>query len=166
MERWLAIDGYEGLYEVSDLGRVRSLPHYTRAGMRPGLVLHPGKVLKQHPVNKWGHLSVMLSMEGKTRRVLVHRLVLLAFSGPSPDGKEQVRHLDGGTANNQLTNLQWGDGHDDALDRVRHGTHPNATKRECVRGHDLTDPTNIRIGSHGERNCRACVPARKAERAR
>ena len=150
-ERWLPVPGYEGLYLVSDWGRVRSLPRATTSG----------RILKLQPANKLGHLSVALSRQGVVRRHLVHRLVMEAFVGPCPEG-QQVRHWDGNPANNKLSNLLYGTPSEDGYDRVRHGTHPNAAKTHCKYGHKFT-PENTVIGSHGDRNCLTCK--RKSARA-
>ena len=87
-EHWLPVADYEGLYEVSDLGQVRSLPRRTTSG----------RVLKPQPVSESRHLEASLSRNGKVSRQLVHRLVLAAFVGPCPEG-EEVRHLDGNPGN-------------------------------------------------------------------
>lgn len=104
-EVWKAVPGFEGSYEVSDLGRVRSLDRYvacsgpvkgTYESLKPGRMLRPGRMTE-------GHLSVAL---GKGNSRCVHELVLLAFVGPCPPGHE-CRHLDGDEANNRLLNLKW-----------------------------------------------------------
>jgi hypothetical protein len=104
-ERWLPVVGFEGLYEVSDLGRVKS---HRRGAPR---ILRPG------PSN-YGHLSVVLG-RGNTR--MVHRLVLEAFAGPCPRGHESL-HGDGGPTDNKLSNLRWGTRTENIRDAVRHGT--------------------------------------------
>lgn len=109
-ERWLPVVGYEGLYEVSDLGRVRSM---ARPGTRGG-------VLRGNP-GKYGHQTVCLSRGGDLAYLQVHRLVLEAFWGPCPVGHE-TRHLDGDATNNQLHNLRWGTPLENAEDRQQHGT--------------------------------------------
>lgn len=111
VECWLPVPGFEDQYQVSDLGRVRSLRWATPRVLRPG------------PSN-YGHLSVVLG-RGNTR--MVHALVLLAFVGARPSGAE-CRHLDGNPANNRLDNLRWGTRTENILDAVRHGTW-NSEKR-------------------------------------
>ena len=108
MENWKAIPGYEGLYEVSDLGNVRSLP-------RPRT---KGGVLKQGKTTE-GYKQVALCREGKSSQRLVHRLVLLAFKGPSD---LETRHLNGVNTDNALLNLEYGTGVENAQDRAIHGT--------------------------------------------
>ena len=107
MENWRDIPGYEGRYQVSDLGRVRSLPRivertYVR-GCPPTPTKRTGKILSSG-VKGCGHMNVSL---GANNTYLVHRLVLLAFVGPAPKGCE-ARHLNGKPYDNKLSNLQWG----------------------------------------------------------
>jgi hypothetical protein len=112
IERWRDVPGYEKLYQVSDMGRVRSLGADKN---------HKGKILKGRIVNKYGHLSVQLCKKCKARSFLIHRLVLLAFVGPCPDGME-CRHLDGNHQNNKLKNLKWGTSSENRRDAMKHGT--------------------------------------------
>lgn len=111
-EEWRAVKGYEGLYEVSNLGNVRSLDHvweYVRNGVT---VLNPrkGKALKLQQ-RQHGYLCVQLHGRGghKTRgfrTMSVHRLVAEAFI-PNPLGLPEVNHLDEDKTNNRADNLEW-----------------------------------------------------------
>lgn len=116
MERWLPIPGYEGLYEVSDLGRVRSA---RRKGCK-GIVMRPRKA-------SGNHLFVGLCRDGKYQNVLVHRLVLTVFVGPCPP-MEEACHADGDPKNNALTNLRWDTRKANIADRFKHGTFPIGEK--------------------------------------
>ena len=106
-EIWKPIEGYEGYYEVSDMGRVRGLDRVTtdRRGIqqrRLGRVLTPwyqGRPGRKYP---W----VDLRSDGKRTRSSIHRLVTAAFIGPYPDGKE-VNHKNGITTDNHLENLEY-----------------------------------------------------------
>lgn len=109
-EEWRPALGYRGEYEVSSLGRVRSLSRLNRRGRRMyGRILSPR--LKRH-----GRLSVVLC--GK--EIYVHRLVLLAFVGPPPDGTEAC-HADGDPRNNAASNLRWDTHVSNMADRDKHG---------------------------------------------
>ena len=105
METWKAIPGYEGEYEVSDHGRVRSLDRYVECvGPVKGRYLSKkkGRVLRPGPSN-YGHLSVVL---GRNKTRMVHELVLRAFVGAPPE-KHECCHNNGNPADNRLENLRW-----------------------------------------------------------
>lgn len=108
-ERWLPVPGYEGLYEVSDLGRVRSL----RSGQLRSLCSTP----------KNPYPRLVLTGRGQRVTKLVHRLVLIAFVGDPLPGTE-VCHGNGDPADNRLKNLRWGTSAENQADRLRHGTLP------------------------------------------
>ena len=103
---WRPIPGWEDLYDVSDDGRV-----YSR---RSALALKTGLAAHLYP-------QVGLCREGRRHYSTVHRLVLLAFVGPCPDGGVAC-HGDGDPENNTLSNLRWGTPLDNAQDRDMHGT--------------------------------------------
>lgn len=148
---WAAISGYEGAYEVSNLGSVRSLDRIDSRGNRAW-----GRVLKPY-VTATGHLRVTLSLESETRRIFVHRLVLAAFTGPAPEGT-QACHNDGDPANNAAANLRWDSASANARDRRRHGTDHHASKTHCSRGHEY-DAVNTYLTKQGARACRTCTSA-------
>lgn len=155
MEEWRPVLGHEGAYEVSDQGRVRSLD---RADARGHSIR--GTMLRPTPHPKTGHLHVSICAGGQRSTMWVHRLVLDAFEGPCPPGLE-ARHLDGVPSHNQRTNLQWGTRRENHLDRVRHGTHNEASKTTCPRNHRLTEPNLVAAArARGVRRCRACETAR------
>ena len=104
-EVWKPIKGYEGIYEVSDLGRVRSLPRMLTdsKGRRHPV---PMKMLKMH--DRKGYDSVTLQDMGRKAIMSVHRLVAMAFI-PNPDNLPVVNHRDENPKNNQVSNLEWCD---------------------------------------------------------
>lgn len=153
-EKWLPIPGYAGIYEVSSLGRVRSLA-------RPNVPLD--RILEGR-VNRYGgqgrigtpYRTVSLcDGKGDRRNVRVHQLVARAFLGPQEPGM-QVRHLDGNSLNNVLSNLVYGTPKENALDTVRAGNHFQARKTHCRKGHKLSGPNVRRVSTHTGRTWRRC----------
>jgi hypothetical protein len=120
MEVWKEIPGYEGEYAVSNKGRIKSLARRVR------LVAHgvettrsvSERILRPGPT-KSGHVTVAL---GKGNSKPVHQLVLLAFRGPCPEGKES-RHLNDVPDDNRLTNLKYGTRRQNMQDKIRQGHH-------------------------------------------
>lgn len=104
MEEWRDIKGYEQLYQVSNVGRIKSLE---RIDCRGRLVKE--RILKQHKcIERGGTMSVVLSKYGKPKTLNVHRLVAEAFLN-NPDGLPQVNHKDEDRTNNNAINLEWCD---------------------------------------------------------
>ena len=149
-EQWRDIPGFPQ-YQASSEGRIRSLK---RGGRR---------VLTGTPF-KSGYLYVHITPDGRRKHVSIHRLVLLAFSGPCPEGLE-ARHLDGNCTNNHPGNLAWGTHSENIRDRVRHGTHEKANQTHCVNGHAFDVENTYRRRDDGTRMCRACVRDRRLARA-
>lgn len=103
-EAWLPVAGYEGLYEVSSLGRVRSLDHWVKN--RYSRALRRGRILRQSP-DRGGYLQVHLSNCNKVETLKVHRLVASAFVGAAPTPDAQVNHIDFKKDSNAAGNLEW-----------------------------------------------------------
>lgn len=104
-EEWRIVPGFEGFYEVSNIGRVRSVDRMREAWHGPQRCY--GKLL-QPALHKFGYMKVTLFREGKGATCLVHRLVGLAFI-PNPVGLPFINHIDGDKTNNVSTNLEWTD---------------------------------------------------------
>jgi len=96
MERWLPVAGYEGLYEVSDKGRIKSVKRFRN---RKDRIMKPS-------TRRDGYLSVNLSKNGTVHSYVVHRIVATAFI-PNPDNLEMVNHKDENKVNNCVDNLEW-----------------------------------------------------------
>lgn len=103
-EIWKDIEGYEGHYQVSNKGVVKSLdreiPH-----SKGGVASIKGRILKPH-ANKCGGLRVKLWCEGRVKSHQIHRLVAAAYIA-NPENKPEVNHKDGDRSNNKVVNLEW-----------------------------------------------------------
>lgn len=117
-ERWLPVVGYEGFYEVSDAGRVRSVERFAK-NRHGSITLKNGRPLALFH-DKDGYHRVSLWKDGSTKQRPVHQLVLEAFVGPRPDGAMTL-HADGTRTNNKCGNISWGTALQNAIDRGRHG---------------------------------------------
>jgi hypothetical protein len=107
-EEWRAIPGYEGLYEASSLGRIRS--H------------HRGGKIKEAVQTRDGYLLTFLHLDGTRHGYNVHRLVCLAFHGLPPEDGMEAAHLDGSRLNNVPDNLVWATRLQNIRHKIEHGT--------------------------------------------
>lgn len=158
MERWLPVVGFEGMYEVSDHGRVKSLPCRVPYGSNGATVGRRGRIMKPWWVSNQGNRQGTLVVGlGRGNRFRVSHLVLEAFVGPCPDG-QIARHLDDDKANNHISNLVWGTYSENSYDAVRNKRHGMANKTHCPKGHPLDG-----AWGNGKRYCRTCKLARSRD---
>lgn len=168
-EEWRPVVGWEGLYEVSDMGRVRSVDRVITRTYANGLVV---------PVRLRGHLMkasnnvqtqypILTLWRNNTQATrTVHSLVAEAFIGPRPAGHE-VRHANDVRTDARAVNLSYGTSSDNHMDMVAAGRHWNGKKKVCKWGHKFTPettrvyPTILKDGTPSTgRQCLTC----KAER--
>lgn len=118
-ETWKQIPGYDG-YEVSDFGNVRS--YYLKGNHKRKRAKYP-RLLKTVPKKNGGYQTVSLKRDGqaKYQHVSVHRLVMLAFAGPCPEGKE-VAHLNGDHSDARFSNLAYATHQENEFHKTLHGT--------------------------------------------
>lgn len=113
---------YYDLYEVSNLGNVRSLSRLDCAGR-----WRKGRILKSSRCDKSRHHVVTFSVDGRCTSCRVHRLVLETFVGRSGDGHEAC-HNNGNGEDNRLLNLRWDTPSNNTLDKIKHGTMPMGSR--------------------------------------
>lgn len=148
-EVWRDVSGYEGIYQVSNLGQVYSVP---RRGSRGGLM--------KTPPNRHGYPEVNLTRRGAQRVHMVHVLVAAAFIGPRPS-ELIIRHLNGNPANNNVANLAYGSMTENQIDSVEHGTQWQSRKTHCPQGHPYDALNTYVLPSRPRaRYCKACGHAR------
>lgn len=102
-EVWLDVKNYEGLYQVSNKGNVRSMDRIVASGK--GFRLHKGILLRKYKTN-FGYYRLSISVNQKQKTFLVHRLVAEAFI-PNPENLPEVNHKDENKLNNEPYNLEW-----------------------------------------------------------
>ncbi len=113
IEVWKDIPGYEGHYQVSNLGSVKSIERLRRT-KGTGITKVCERIVKP-TIDKFGYCKVCLFKNGKRKYCKPHRLVAIAFI-PNPDNKPEVNHKDGNKTNNNVSNLEW----NTASENMRH----------------------------------------------
>lgn len=158
LEMWRPVRGWDGLYEVSSHGRVRSLDRLVHYPDGRRSYLKPGRILGWR---SRGYGRVVLVAPGRQKyEAFVHDLVLEAFVGPRPDGAICC-HWDDNKQNNHVSNLRWGTYSTNMHDRVRNGIHHARNRKHCKKcGGELT------FISEGRRGCVPCIRKYKREDAR
>lgn len=166
-EEWREIPGYAGLYEASNLGRIRSVDRVTIGadGIRRK---YKGKILKVWTDGD-GYRKTKLSRNGERISYYVHRLAWIAFAGPIPEGFH-VDHIDNDPANNRIGNLQALTPKENAArkklfgtspaDMVANGEHYQTRKSQCPNGHPhFSDNNKTSAAKRGARECLICSRA-------
>jgi hypothetical protein len=137
-EIWKDIPGYEGMYQVSDQGRVKSLPRYYR---RKELILRPG-------FNQIGHQIVSLFKNNVRKGYGIHSLMLLAFVGPPPEEGMVGMHLNDIPDDNRLENLRWGTTSENVrTGRLMLGNNPYGVKGRFT-DQEVIEIRNLRAEGH------------------
>lgn len=148
VEVWKAIEGYEGLYEVSNLGRVKSLERYENA--RIGVLRKRKERFLKYFLDKDGYEKVTLSKNHKLKTIGVHRLVAETFI-ENPEKKPQVNHIDEDKTNNSSMNLEWVT----QIENVNHGTR-NKRISEAMTNNPLTSKPVIAISKETNQKTYFC----------
>ena len=117
---WKPVKGYEGLYEVSDRGEIRSCARYIKTNiLHVETRLIEGRTLKQN-LKRNGYKTVDLCKNGKVKTILVHRIVAEAFC-PNPNSLRFVNHIDSNRENNDSANLEWVTSSENRKHGIAHG---------------------------------------------
>lgn len=143
MTEWRDVPGYEGYYQASDDGQIRSVSR----------VLRPGNGAQGTPF-------VILSKNGVHANRKVAHLVMEAFVGPRPEGL-CVLHWDDVKTNNHLSNLRYGTRSENKHDAVRNGIHHKSRRTHCPYGHEFSDENTAWVGR--ARRCRTCARQQSRE---
>lgn len=160
IELWKEIPGYEGYYEASSHGNVRSQMRTITPKTGSSYIIGP-KAMTQTSTHD-GYKTVRLSRNGISKNLRVNRLVLLAFIGCPNDGEESC-HSNGDRSDNRLDNLRWGSRSANAKDRVAHGNQRNIHASHCPYGHEYAEWNMVEAAKRqGRRACVACARARAA----
>ena len=105
-EIWKDIQGYEGIYQVSNYGRIKSLGRYYFSGMYNAIKKYQNENIRKIEKTRDGYIMVALCKDGKIKKYLVHRLVAEHFID-NQDNLPQINHIDENKQNNYYKNLEW-----------------------------------------------------------
>lgn len=128
-EEWRDIAGYEGIYQASSLGRIRSLDRLVGCG--GGFKLHRGRVRRLGDNKGTGYLGITLSVDGKSRSRDVHRVIAETFI-PNPNGLPCVDHIDADRHNNRVDNLRWVTQRENVRHSIELGRYDMEKRIECL----------------------------------
>jgi len=137
-EEWRPVVGYEGLYEVSNLGKIKSVDRYVyyKRKERSGEVRESKQHVPEHIVKqgrqKSGYADIPLSKNGVTTINLVHRIIAQAWiENPNPEVFSYVNHIDSDPTNNSLNNLEWTTPGQNTSHAVQHFRNPQSISVYC-----------------------------------
>lgn len=146
MEEWKDINGYETLYQVSNMGRIRSVDRMVK-NHHGTYYLKKGKIKSQRKKNN-GYLIVDLYKDNIQKTCHVHRLVADAFI-PNPYGKETVNHRDGVVTNNVLDNLEWATPREQNLHFYRNGLKTQCSIQKTILAMNMAQAKCVRCKETG-----------------
>ena len=155
-EQWRPVVGYEGIYEVSSHGQVRSVDRVVARTDGQSRRLR-GKTLKQ-AVNRKGYMRVDFCRDSVRKPYEVHTIVAAAFLGTRPEGM-QVMHLNDDPRDNRAANLAYGTQVDNMRQCANRGRTRAQKQTHCVNGHEFTPENTIPRAGRSDRigrRCRRC----------
>jgi hypothetical protein len=132
MEEWRDVAGYEGKYQVSNMGRVKSVARMVKRAKATS-ACHPiNERIRKQATDKKGYKRVGLMKDGKLVTEKVHRLVSIAFI-PNPHNLPQVNHINGAKDDNRAENLEWADNSKNQIHAYKKGLNYNKKGSESNR---------------------------------
>lgn len=128
-EEWRPVVGYEGLYEVSNLGRVKALERSVKSHNQvcEFYRTYPERLISMHRLDR-NYYQVFICKDGVSKGYLIHRLVAEAFI-PNPENKPEVNHKDRNPANNCVSNLEWVTKLENIRDAINKGWDPTLSRK-------------------------------------
>jgi len=139
-EIWKPIKGYEGRYEISNFGRVKSLDSRHKK--------YHGKIMKPWENSNKKYLYITLRKNNEKKTYAIHTLVLNTFIGENPGGK-QCAHYDGNPENNHVENLRWATAKENIDDRKRHGRTAKGEKQGSSKLDEKSVKTILKLKDKG-----------------
>jgi hypothetical protein len=139
IESWKDIAGFDGLYQISNLGRVKSLEKTYYAGNYMSKRVQKEIILKPYSTSRY--LCINLSNKGFNKNYKIHRLVALHFI-PIIEGKNEVNHIDGNRLNNDVSNLEWSNRSENQLHAYKVGLQKTKKGSELVYSRPVLNTEN------------------------
>lgn len=141
-ETWKDIPNYEGLYQASNLGRIKGLRRYKQNHSKLQLVEE--KIIKQYVNKHNGYVYAVLCKDGKEKNCRVHKLIATAFI-PNPENKKTINHIDGNKANNRVDNLEWATNQENIMHAIETGLASTDRNKIAILQYDKKQKLNSRI---------------------
>lgn len=143
VEIWKDVVGLEGLYMVSNLGNMKTLPRQTYHNLTNKIITRKEKPMRNNSTNTNGYLQVLLTKDGVKIPSRVHRLVADAFI-PNPENKRCVNHKNGIKTDNRVENLEWVTSSENARHAVQTGLKKRGHERKDAAIHSAETVNEIR----------------------
>ena len=157
-EIWKDVEGYDGEYQVSNLGRVKSFK------VRRGICRRVGGFFLKPAINVHGYLIFQLTKDRKATVYPIHRLVATTFI-PNPENKKTVNHIDGNKKNNSIENLEWATHSENSLHHVKNSLRFNGNYKGKIKVfdkfgnfiHELSGEADMRSKGYTPQSVSRCI---------
>lgn len=138
VEVWKSINGYNGLYEISSIGRVKSVERFVEVTSKLGkkYARHLKEKILDATKDRWGYLYVSLSKNGLEEKRKIHQLVAEAFI-PNPYGYDDIHHINHDKTNNRIENLMWMNGNEHNAMHMKESLSKRIDQIDCITGEVL-----------------------------